>query len=145
MTNEAVDRIFARSEPQVRETARALIAQALALPDVSVDPKGTCIHLNRRTAFAGLHPRKTALLLSLRSSAPIESGRIRKVERASNQGLRATAPAMSRCTGSSGSVWPSVARLRFVDGQQRANVLNESFRSSDVLNPRPLAGPAPPM
>ena len=82
-TDDPVNRIFARSEPQVRETARALIAQALALPDVSVDPKGTCIHLNRRTAFAGLHPRKTALLLSLRSSAPIESGRIRKVERAS--------------------------------------------------------------
>ena len=83
MTNEAVDRIFARSEPHVRETARALIAQALALPDVSVDPKGTCLHLNRRTAFAGLHPRKTALLLNLRSSAPIESGRVRKVERVS--------------------------------------------------------------
>src|ERR1044072_8366028 len=92
MTNEAVDRIFARSEPHVRETARALIAQALTLPDVSVDPKGTCIHLNRRTAFAGLHPRKTALLLNLRSSAPIESGRIRKVERASGATRHKKAP-----------------------------------------------------
>jgi hypothetical protein len=81
--DDAVDRIFARSEPHVRETVRSLIAQARTLPDVTVDPKGTCIHLNRRAAFAGLHPRKNALLLNLRSSAPIESPRIRKVERAS--------------------------------------------------------------
>ena len=67
MTDEAVDRVFARSEPHVRETVRALIARARALPDVTVDPKGTCIHLNRRTAFAGLHPRKSALLLNLRA------------------------------------------------------------------------------
>ena len=83
MTDDPVDRIFARSEPHVREMVRSLIAQTRALPGVTVDPKGTCIHLNRRTAFAGLHPRKSALLLNLRSSAPIESGRIRKVERAS--------------------------------------------------------------
>lgn len=83
MTDDPVDRIFARSEPHVRDVARTLIARAQDLPGVTVDPKGTCIHLNRRTAFAGLHPRKSALLLNLRSSAPIESGRVRKVERAS--------------------------------------------------------------
>lgn len=80
---EAVDRIFARSEPEVRALAEALIERALALPGVTVDPKGTCIHLNRRVAFAGLHPRRTAVLLNLRTSAPIGSARIRKVERAS--------------------------------------------------------------
>ena len=83
MSESAVERVFARSEPNVRALADALIARARALPDVIVDPKGTCIHLNRRVAFAGLHPRKSALLLNLRTSAPIESGRIRKVERAS--------------------------------------------------------------
>ncbi|HEV7658226.1 MAG TPA: DUF5655 domain-containing protein [Allosphingosinicella sp.] len=82
-SGEAVNRIFARSEPEVRTLARALIERARALPDVTVDPKGTCIHLNRRTAFAGLHPRKYALLLNLRSSAPIEGARIRKVEKVS--------------------------------------------------------------
>jgi hypothetical protein len=83
MTDEAVEQIFARSEPHVRETAHALIERARALPDVTVDPKGTCIHLNRRTAFAGLHPRRSALLLNLRASAPIASPRIRKTERVS--------------------------------------------------------------
>ena len=81
--NEAVDRLFARSEPEVRALAAALIERAGALPGVSVDPKGTCIHLNRRVAFAGLHPRKSGVLLNLRTAAPIESGRIRKVERVS--------------------------------------------------------------
>lgn len=83
MTDDAVERIFARSEPGVRALARALIERARALPGVTVDPKGTCVHLNRRTAFAGLHPRKSALLLNLRASAPIASPRIRKVERVS--------------------------------------------------------------
>lgn len=67
----------------MRALVRALIERTSALPGTAVDPKGTCLHLNRRTAFAGLHPRKTALLLNLRSAAPIESPRIRKVERVS--------------------------------------------------------------
>jgi hypothetical protein len=81
--DETVNRVFARSEPSVRALAAALIERARALPGVTVDPKGTCIHLNRRIAFAGLHPRKSAVLLNLRSSAPIESARIRKVEKVS--------------------------------------------------------------
>jgi hypothetical protein len=79
----ALDRIFGRSEPKVREIVDGLIARACEWPGVSVDPKGTCVHLNRRVAFAGLHPRKSALLLNLRTAAPIESPRVRKVERAS--------------------------------------------------------------
>ena len=83
LTEDAIDRLFARSEPAVRTLARTLIATAQELPDVVVDPKGTCIHLNRRVAFAGLHPRKTGVLLNLRTSAPLESSRIRKTERLS--------------------------------------------------------------
>lgn len=83
MLTADIDRIFARSEPHVRALATALIDRAETLPGVTVEPKGTCIHLNRKTAFAGLHPRKSALLLNLRTSAPIESGRIRKVEKVS--------------------------------------------------------------
>ena len=75
--------MFALSAPEVRALARPLIERALALPSAAVDPKGTCLHLNRRVAFAGLHPRKTALFLNLRTSAPIESPRVRRLERAS--------------------------------------------------------------
>jgi hypothetical protein len=83
VTESAVDQVFARSEPQVRTLVHALIERARRLPGVVVDPKGTCLHLNHRTAFAGLHPRRSAVLLNLRSKAPIESPRIRKVERVS--------------------------------------------------------------
>ena len=83
MTEDAVDRVFVRSEPQVRTVVRTLLDRVQALPGVAVDPKGTCLHLNNRTAFAGLHPRRNALLLNLRSRAPIDSPRIRKVERVS--------------------------------------------------------------
>jgi Domain of unknown function (DUF5655) len=84
VAEDAVDRVFARSEPQVRTVVRALIDRTRRLPGVVVDPKGTCLHLNHRTAFAGLHPRRNALLLNLRSNAPIESARIRKVEQVSS-------------------------------------------------------------
>jgi len=83
VAEDAVERVFARSDPQVRALVRMLVDRVQALPGVTVDPKGTCLHLNHRTAFAGLHPRKAALLLNLRSTAPIESDRIRKVERVS--------------------------------------------------------------
>ena len=83
MAEDAIERVFARSEPQVRAVVHALIERTRQLPGVAVDPTGTCLHLNRRTAFAGLHPRRSALLLNLRSNAPIDSPRIRKVERVS--------------------------------------------------------------
>lgn len=51
-----------------------------------VDPKQTCVHLNATasgTAFAGLHPRRAAVLMTIRTDAPIKSARIRKSEQAS--------------------------------------------------------------
>jgi hypothetical protein len=80
---DAVERVFARSEPRVRALVETLIERVRGLPGVSIDPKGTCIHLNRRVAFAGLHPRKSSVLLNLRLSTQIDSPRIRKAERVS--------------------------------------------------------------
>jgi len=83
VAEEAVDRVFARSEPQVRALAGALIRRLGQWQSVRVDAKGGSIHLCRKSAFAGLHPRRSALLLNLRTSEPIESGRVRRVERVS--------------------------------------------------------------
>ena len=83
MAEDVIARLFARSEPRVRDLARSLIDFASMLPNVQVDPKQTCLHLNHRVAFAGIHPRKSAVLLNLRTAAPIVDGRIRKVERLS--------------------------------------------------------------
>ncbi len=51
--------------------------------DFTEDPKKTSIHLNRRTAFAGIATRKDSLLLTIKSSADIPSPRIRRHEKAS--------------------------------------------------------------
>ena len=79
MPGDAIERIFARCEPHVAELARRVIASVGA----RVDPKQGSIHLCRRSAFAGLHPRRSALLLNLRTASPLDSPRIRKIERVS--------------------------------------------------------------
>jgi hypothetical protein len=83
MADEAAVAVFARSDPEVRALAGALIDRLSAEPGTRVEPKGGSVHLCRKSAFAGLHPRKSALLVNLRTRAPIESDRIRKVERVS--------------------------------------------------------------
>jgi hypothetical protein len=50
------------------------------------DPKQTCVHLvasEGGTAYAGLHPRKGAVLLNIRLQSPLKSRRVRKVEQVS--------------------------------------------------------------
>lgn len=50
------------------------------------DPKGTCVHINcgpDGIAYAGIHPRKGAVLLNIRLNADPETDRVRKVERVS--------------------------------------------------------------
>jgi hypothetical protein len=81
--DDASARVFARCEPGALAVAEGLLAGLKALPDVSIDPKATCLHVKRRTAFAGLHPRRDAVLLNLRTAEPIQSPRIRKTERVS--------------------------------------------------------------
>jgi hypothetical protein len=83
MAGEAAMAVFARSDPEVRRLAGALIDRLSADPQTRIEPKGASVHLCRKSAFAGLHPRKSALLVNLRTDAPIESDRIRKVERVS--------------------------------------------------------------
>ncbi len=50
------------------------------------DPKQTCVHLiagEGGPAYAGLHPRKGAVLLTIRTQAPLVSERVRKAEQVS--------------------------------------------------------------
>ena len=75
--------LFAGKEPVALETYRALISALHAFGPFVEAPKKTSIHLGRRSAFAGVHPRKAAILLVIRTESPIESPRIRKLERVS--------------------------------------------------------------
>ena len=83
MAEDPVERVFAGSEPAVRRLAAQLIARMTKEAGVRIEPKNGSIHVCRKSAFAGLHPRKSAILLNLRTRAPLDSPRIRKVERVS--------------------------------------------------------------
>jgi hypothetical protein len=50
---------------------------------VAEDPKKTSIHLNRKSALAGVETRKDGLLLNIKSSHQIQRPRIEKAEQIS--------------------------------------------------------------
>jgi hypothetical protein len=78
------DALFAKSEPQVRATYDAILKAARKLGEVRIEEKKTSIHLVAgKSAFAGVHPQKAALMLTLRTAAAIDSPRIKKSEQVS--------------------------------------------------------------
>jgi hypothetical protein len=74
---------FTDRAPSVKATYEAILKVARKLGPVKEEPKKTSIHLVRKTAFAGIATRKTALILTLKSASDIPSGRIGKRERVS--------------------------------------------------------------
>ena len=67
----------------VREIYDALLAAACSFGPVEEDAKKTSIHLNRKTAFAGVQTRRNYLLLTVKSDAPVDSERVFKTEKTS--------------------------------------------------------------
>jgi uncharacterized protein DUF5655 len=74
---------FAKHDPAVLATYRRLLETARAFGPVDEEAKKTSIHLVRRTAFAGVTTRRSALILTLKSANDIRSPRIEKREQAS--------------------------------------------------------------
>ena len=74
---------FDNRDPAVKATYDAIVAAARKLGPVVEEAKKTSIHLVRKTAFAGVATRKSALLLTLKSAADIESSRVVKREQTS--------------------------------------------------------------
>jgi hypothetical protein len=69
-------RLFA-GRPKSHQVYEALRTRIAGLGAFEEQVKTTSIHLARRSAFAGVHPRKNGILLVIRTAAPIENGRIR--------------------------------------------------------------------
>jgi hypothetical protein len=82
-TAPTVDTHFAGTAPAVRETYDRLLAAARKFGPVAEDPKKTSIHLNRRTAFAGVAVRKGHLVLTIKADRPLDSPRVFKSEQTS--------------------------------------------------------------
>jgi hypothetical protein len=74
---------FEGRDPAVKQAYAALVKAAKTLGPVKQDPKKTSIHLVRKTAFAGVMTRKTALILTLKSGSALRGARIVKSERVS--------------------------------------------------------------
>lgn len=75
--------VFAKSEPIAEAIYDAVLAAVRKFGPVLVEEKKTSIHLVAGSGFAGVHPRKAAILLNIRSDAAISSPRVRKVEQVS--------------------------------------------------------------
>jgi hypothetical protein len=74
---------FEKRAPEVKATYAAILKAAKKFGPVKEEAKKTSIHLVRKSAFAGVATRKTALILTLKSDSDIASKRIAKREQAS--------------------------------------------------------------
>jgi hypothetical protein len=89
-----IDALFGDRTSASRAVYDALLAAMRGLGPVEVEPKKTCVHLVAErdgTAFAGIHPRKNGILLTLRTETAITSPRVRKTEQASRNRRRVRA------------------------------------------------------
>ena len=74
---------FENRAPEVKAIYAAILKAAKKLGPVGEEAKKTSIHLVRKSAFAGVATRKTALILTLKSDSDVASKRIAKREQAS--------------------------------------------------------------
>jgi len=74
---------FTNKDPLVRVLYDQLLSILRTFGPVIEDPKKTSIHLNRKSALAGVETRKDGLLLNIKSDHPIRSPRIEKAEQIS--------------------------------------------------------------
>jgi Domain of unknown function (DUF5655) len=80
-----VNEHFFGKTDEVRAIYDRLVAIAEAFGPVEQDAKKTSIHLNRRTAFAGVAVRKAHIVLTIKSDRPTKSPRISKSEQTSSK------------------------------------------------------------
>ena len=81
--SETVALHFEGKDPIVRSIYDRILIEARKFGPLIEEPKKTSIHLVNRSAFAGVATRKNALILNIKSSAPIKHKRISKTERVS--------------------------------------------------------------
>lgn len=74
---------FEGRSPSVADTYAAIVAAAKKFGPFQEDPKKTSIHLNRRTAFAGVATRKDSLILTVKSASDLVGTRVVKREQVS--------------------------------------------------------------
>jgi hypothetical protein len=93
----ALEALFANKEPSVRVVYNKVLSSLAKIGPVKAEAKKTSVHLVRETSFAGAHPKKAWLDLTIRSDKPIKSARVRAQEQVSknrwHQDVRLGSPA----------------------------------------------------
>lgn len=74
---------LALAGPGAQQLYRELLAALGPLGGFRVEVKKTSIHLVRGSAFAGVHPRKQHLILTVKAEKPVRSARVAKAEQVS--------------------------------------------------------------
>ena len=82
-TTDAREALFTGKDDIVRSIYERLLEALHTIGPFQEEPKKTSLHLVHRVGFAGVHPRKSYLILNLRTDHPIESQRIFKTEQVS--------------------------------------------------------------
>jgi hypothetical protein len=72
-----------RMTPETRAIYDRILAAARSIAPITEDPNQSSIHLRRKTVFAGVAPRKDALILTIKSASDIRSRRVFKRQQAS--------------------------------------------------------------
>jgi hypothetical protein len=75
---------FENRAPEVKATYTSLLKAAKKFGPVKEEAKKTSIHLVRKTAFAGVATRRSALILTLKSDSDVANKRISKREQTSD-------------------------------------------------------------
>lgn len=83
MTTYTIDDQFVNKAPVVRDIYDALVDAMQDWVGLRFTPKKTSIHIDCRTSFAGIHPRKKYINLNIRTAAAIDSIRVIKQEQVS--------------------------------------------------------------
>ena len=88
---------YAGKSPIVLEVYQHLLIEMRKFGPVVEEPKKTSVHLVNKSALAGVVTRNPALILNLKSAAPIKAARSLHAERAStnrfHQEVKLTSPA----------------------------------------------------
>jgi hypothetical protein len=74
---------FSSAGPESLQLYKQLVIAIRSIGKFREEIKKTSVHLVRSSAFAGIHPRKQYLLLTIKAAAPIKSPRIVKAEQVS--------------------------------------------------------------
>ena len=82
-STSGIDALLQTRAKIVSDIYDRLLGALRQLGPVDEDPKKTSIHLSHGSAFAGVHPRASSIVLNIRTSEPIDSPRVRKTEQVS--------------------------------------------------------------